>query len=302
MILLRFIFIISILLVPVQIFAQAKALGDKQFSFTVAEAPWNFILDAEGFTLSQEKLKPDGQYGYFLLTNDKTHVTFSLWIEPAVKCKTSETCRDRIYNAGNAMWQNLENIVHSKIGDVYYFEFFRQKVMDQPIRIQDMYAEFVVDGYWIDLHISKPLYEKKEHVIFENLVKSAKFETKPKKAEEKIEKAPDAAQKALDAWIPLWDAGKYDESYAELAADTRENITKRTWFVYWTGVRKPLGKLKKRELLKSEHIKSLPGAPDREGAIFQYKSSFENKESVLETVALMREKDGTWRVANYLTD
>jgi hypothetical protein len=302
MILLRIIFIVSILLVPVQIFAQAKALGEKQISFSVPEAPWNFILDAEGYTIEKDQIKPDGKYGYFLLTNDKTHVTFSLWIEPAINCNTSEECRDMVWRTGNPMWQNLENIVQSKIGDVYYFEFFRQKVMDQPVRMQDMYAEFVVDGYWIDLHISKPLYEKKDHAMFENLVNSAKFETKPKKAEAKIEKAPEAAQKALDAWIPLWDAGKYDEAYAELAADTRENITKRTWFVYWTGVRKPLGKLIKRELLKSEYIKSLQGAPDRQGAIFQYRSSFENKASVLETVSLMLEKDGTWRVANFLTD
>lgn len=300
--LLRIIFICSILLVPVQILAQVKTLDSKKASFTVSESPWNFILDAEGFTIAQEKIKPDGKYGYFLLNNEKLGMTFSLWIEPAEKCKTSEECRDMVYRAGNPMWQNLQNIVQSKIGDISYFEFYRATVQGQPVEMLDMYAQFVVDGYWIDLHISKPLYKKKDHALFENLVKSAKFETKPKKAEVKTEKAPDAAQKALEAWMPLWDEGKYEAAYAELAAFTRENIKDMTWRLYWTAIRKPLGKLKTRSLFKSEYIKSLKGLPEQEGAIVQYKSSFENRESVLETFSMIREKDGTWRVANYLTD
>jgi hypothetical protein len=51
-----------------------------------------------------------------------------------------------------------------------------------PVKQQNMYAEFVVDGYWVDLHISKVLYEPKDHVLFEELVKSIKFEPKEEKA------------------------------------------------------------------------------------------------------------------------
>ena len=110
-----------------------------------------------------------------------------------------------------------------------------------------------------------------------------------------------AAQRAAEAWAPLWDAGKYDESYQELAEHTRKNIPKRQWFVYWSAVRKPLGKLKSRKLIEAKYMKSLPGVPEQEGAMLQYESSFENKESVVETFGMMREKNGTWRVANYLT-
>jgi hypothetical protein len=109
-------------------------------------------------------------------------------------------------------------------------------------------------------------------------------------------------QKAAESWMPLWDIGKYEESYELLAQDTRDKISKRQWFVYWTGVRKPLGALKSRKLKKAEYIKSLPSMPNQEGALLQYESSFEKNESVLEIFAMMREKDGTWRVANYLSN
>ncbi|HEY0426245.1 MAG TPA: DUF4019 domain-containing protein [Pyrinomonadaceae bacterium] len=300
--LLRIIFLCSVLLVPAQIFAQAKALDAGKVSFTVAEAPWSFILDAEGFTIDQQKIKPDGKNAYFLLNNEKTGVTFSLFIEPAVNCKTSEACRDMVYQKGNPAWENSQNVVQSKIGDISYFEFLIPSFQGQPIRQQNMYAEFVTDGYWIDLHISKTLYKKEDRALFERIVKSAKFEAKTKPAAENNEKALSDAQKALEVWTPLWDAGKYEDAYAEMASYTRETIKANTWRLYWMGARQPLGKLKTRALFKSEYIKSMKGLPDREGAIFQYQSSFENRESVLETFALMREADGAWRVANYLTN
>jgi len=109
------------------------------------------------------------------------------------------------------------------------------------------------------------------------------------------------AQKAAETWMPLWDSGKYDESYVELAEHTKKSIPKRQWFVYWSAVRKPLGKLKSRKLIEAKYLKSLPGVPDQEGAVLRYESSFENKESLIETFGMMREKDGSWRVANYIT-
>jgi hypothetical protein len=121
----------------------------------------------------------------------------------------------------------------------------------------------------------------------------------PVRAEDAPEKA---AQKAAESWMPLWDSGKYDESYEQLAEHTKQKIPKKQWFVYWTAVRKPLGKLKSRKLVKAEYIKSLPGVPDQEGATLRYESSFENKVSVVETFGMMLEKNGAWRVANYVTN
>ena len=39
---------------------------------------------------------------------------------------------------------------------------------------------FVIDGFWVDLHISKVLYTPRDHDAFDQVVKSVKFE--PKKA------------------------------------------------------------------------------------------------------------------------
>jgi hypothetical protein len=77
----------------------------------------------------------------------------------------------------------------------------------------DMYAQFVKDGFWVDLHISKVLYKKEDHALFENIIKSVKFELKDTKPLE-------IALKTAEVWMPLWDAGKYDETYNLLAIHT----------------------------------------------------------------------------------
>ena len=54
-----------------------------------------------------------------------------------------------------------------------------------------------------------------------------------------------------------------------------------------------------RELLSAQHMTSLPGAPDGDYVVIQFKTSFANKKSAVETVTPMLEKDGVWRVSGY---
>ena len=64
-------------------------------------------------------------------------------------------------------------------------------------------------------------------------------------------------------------------------------------------VRDPLGKVTTRKLKSATYTKSLPGAPDGEYVVIQYESSFEHKQSAVETVTPMLDKDGKWRVSGY---
>lgn len=176
--LIRSILVAFCLILPAAAFGQAKQLPQGKMAFTVPEAPWNFVLSSGGFTISQQKFRPDGTAGYFLMSREKDYLTVSLWIEPAENCRTSKACRDMVFKTGNPAWGEYQDLVQSEIGDVSFFEFYRPVVQGQPVKMLDMYAEFVRDDYWIDLHISKVLYRKSDHIIFEDLVRSAAFEPK----------------------------------------------------------------------------------------------------------------------------
>jgi hypothetical protein len=290
-----FIFLLSSLIT-------AQTVKEDRIAFTVIDAPWMLMLDSENFELTNQDIKPDGKSAYFMLSNKESGLNVSFFIEPAVKCKTSEECRDFVLTTGNPAWGEFQNLVTSKIGDVRYFEFFRPKVRDVPLQVLDMYAQIVEDDYWVDVHLSKILYKKEDHKLFEDFVKSIRFVSKTAKATTETDKTIEAARTSAEDWMVLWDSGKYKESYGKLSTETRKVFDEKTWIDYGTQERKPFGKLKSRKLLRIQLLKSIPNIPELSGAAFSYQSSFENKEKVFETFTITLEKDGNWKVAYYSTN
>jgi hypothetical protein len=159
-----------------------SSVDEKRMSFTVPDAPWTMTLPAGDFVLAERKDKSDGTGAYFFLTSEKSHLNVSFYIEPVSDCKDSKSCRDMVKKLGNPSWEKPKNFVSSQIGDVSYFEFMVPSFRGMQVQQQNMYAEFVADGFWVDMHISKILYQPNEHVLFEELVKAVKFEPKEAKA------------------------------------------------------------------------------------------------------------------------
>jgi hypothetical protein len=151
---------------------------EKRLSFAAPGAPWSLTIPAKDFMERQQQLKSDGTGIYVYLTDEQSLLNVSFFIEPALNCKDSRSCRDMVRDQGNPAWQNARNWKSSQLGDISYFEFLIPSFQGRPINQQNMYAEFVVDGYWVDLHISKVLYKPEDHQLFEDLVKAIKFERK----------------------------------------------------------------------------------------------------------------------------
>jgi len=170
------------LLILSQASVTALSLEEKRIGFTVPAAPWTLTVPAANFIVQQRQLKPDGRNGYFFVTDEHTDINVSLFIEPVKNCNDSKSCRDMVWKMGNPAWVSPKNVLLSEIGDISFFEFLLPTFQGQPIRQQNMYAEFVVDGFWVDFHISKVLYKPQEHQLFEQIIKSIKFEPKDSKA------------------------------------------------------------------------------------------------------------------------
>ena len=107
------------------------------------------------------------------------------------------------------------------------------------------------------------------------------------------------AREAADSWLQLVDTGNYDESWEEAAEYLRGAVAKEQFRKSLEGVREPLGKVSTRTVKSAKYFTSLPGAPDGEYVVIQYKSSFEKKKEAIETVTPMKEEDGKWRVSGY---
>jgi hypothetical protein len=111
--------------------------------------------------------------------------------------------------------------------------------------------------------------------------------------------AEKAAVEAAEAGLKLIDDGKYADSWKESAGFFKKAITQEKWIASLKAVRDPLGKKLSREVLGKKHVTQLPGAPPGEYVIIQFKTSFENKKSAIETYTPMLDKDGKWRMSGY---
>ena len=113
------------------------------------------------------------------------------------------------------------------------------------------------------------------------------------------EVAEKAAVTASSAWLSLVDEGNYAESWNEAAGLFKAAVTKEQWQESLKAFRVPLGKVVARKLKSKQYTKTLPGALDGEYVVIQYETTFQKKQSAIETITPMLDKDRKWRVSGY---
>ena len=114
-----------------------------------------------------------------------------------------------------------------------------------------------------------------------------------------IDGAVDAAKKAASAWLAVVDKQEFARSYDDLAPAAKSMVPRADWESNLKQVRGTLGALQSREVNTAQYSRSLPGAPDGEYVVIQYRSRFDKSATATETVTPMRGQDGAWRVSGY---
>jgi len=121
----------------------------------------------------------------------------------------------------------------------------------------------------------------------------------PAPAAERHDEAEKQAVAAAESWLVLVDDGKYGDGWDVAAEYLKNAVTKDAFEKSMQAARKPLGKMKSREVKSKDYRTSLPGAPDGKYVVIQFETSFENKTAAIETITPMLDKDGKWRVSGY---
>jgi hypothetical protein len=277
----------------------AQTIGENELRITTPSAPWTIVISGTDLDIKNVGLKPGATSLYVLMADETRDLNVSFYIEPAEKCKTSEACSEYVLGTGNPAWGKYQDLTKGTIDGVSYFEFYRPVIAGKPIKMQDMYAQYVSMNYWVDLHISKVLYEKGDKKHFEDVVKSLKFVPKSSPPDTGA-KLTSELQKIADAWLSKWDAGRCKETYAELTTISRGAVSEAQWIEYCQSIRAATGTNTSRKMVAASLQRSLPGKPDHSGATFRFESTFKNHPLGPEFVSMTREKDGRWTVSHYV--
>jgi len=113
--------------------------------------------------------------------------------------------------------------------------------------------------------------------------------------EEDVSQAVAVAQ----SWLPIVDAGKFGESWELASVNFQKGITKPAWILAVGNVRKPIGTVKSRIVMKGVDAPKVAKLPEGTAVIIQFATVFDKLSPAIETVTPFRDPDGTWRVAGY---
>ncbi len=108
-----------------------------------------------------------------------------------------------------------------------------------------------------------------------------------------------AALAAAREWLLMTDHGDAAQSHKLAGARFRGAMDVRTWQAALAAERTPRGTVAQRALVQSAFQRTLPGIPEGDFVLLQFRTSFAKQTDASETVTLEREADGAWRVIGY---
>lgn len=101
------------------------------------------------------------------------------------------------------------------------------------------------------------------------------------------------AQQAAHAWLQLLDAGSYGESWDAASSFWQADHTREKTAQVLKALHAPLRPIVSRKLKAAEFLV----VPDGDCVHIQFESEFANKGHHIETLDMLREKNGEWKVA-----
>jgi hypothetical protein len=105
------------------------------------------------------------------------------------------------------------------------------------------------------------------------------------------------AQAAALSWLALIDAGDYQQSWVTAADHFQSSIEEWQWASTVSKVRGPLRAVKSRTVSSVAFVNS--ATPGEEHFVIQFATNFRRKTGATETVILLKNLDGRWRVSGY---
>jgi hypothetical protein len=117
-----------------------------------------------------------------------------------------------------------------------------------------------------------------------------------------------AAIAAAETWLALVDAGDSAQSWNQASSRSKSGIQTRwlnisggseqQWQSGLADIQIQFGRAVSRNLKSKQYAEHLPYEPEGKYVVLKYETSFERYNGV-ETVTLLKENDGAWRVSSY---
>ena len=116
--------------------------------------------------------KEDKTQPWYSLSDKMSGLIVSFNFEPATRCFDSKSCRDYFVKARWPASKSFRTWRTSQVGEVYLLELMFGPIGGDDLQQHHMFAHFVKDGVWVDVHLSKANYEETDRDLFLDFIRS----------------------------------------------------------------------------------------------------------------------------------
>jgi hypothetical protein len=140
--------------------------------------PWMLQFDGTGFIVKSNETKADERV-YFLAANSATNLLISVFLEtskgtiPPGECKRS--LEEKAKRNASLSSTALQGVNYRESGDFQILEFTMTAINGKTINQRNVLGCGIKDGVFIDVHISKMLFQSTDQPVFDALLQSIHF-------------------------------------------------------------------------------------------------------------------------------
>jgi hypothetical protein len=116
---------------------------------------WRLMLPGDDWKIEQGKIRAQSSGFYYLASSGRRDLHVSIFVVKTDHCSSGDTCRALFWSNPGPFYKNPKD-VHQY--DEHGFSVVRFRLDDiggVPVRQANLSAHAYVDGYWIDVRISK---------------------------------------------------------------------------------------------------------------------------------------------------
>jgi len=143
-----------------------------QSKFKMPGENWNLEINLDGFEIKKEGFSPDNTMFQLSAIDTKNQINLSIFIEKTESKGDKEECREFYWNKAKNSSLAKENLKKYETENLALIEHDTKEYNGQIVNFHSLNAYLAKNGYWIDIHISKIGFTKKDEQTFKIVTES----------------------------------------------------------------------------------------------------------------------------------
>jgi len=148
----------------------SNAFGQNEFKMPSED--WTLEINLDEFKIEKQAYAPDSTMFQLSATNKKANINVSIFIEKMESEGDKKDSRAYYWSKAEKSPLAKENIKTYETDQLAIIEHDTKEYNGQIVNFHSLNAYLAKNGFWMDVHISKVGYSKKDKKIFKKITDS----------------------------------------------------------------------------------------------------------------------------------